>query len=239
MRLGIMQPYFFPYLGHFALIANTDRWVVFDVTQYTPKSWMSRNRVLHPQTGWNYINLPLSNSSISILTWEARVQDLAKSRVSVLGKLTHYRRRAPFYGAVIDLVERTFAEACSDSLVHVNVSGLSSVCRYLDLPFNYAICSQMALNLEGIDRPGGWAPAIAHQLGADSYLNPLGGGELFEPRDFTARGIELGFLEFAEYRYETPPYEYQPGLSILDVLMWNPPQQVREVLFSLSRIHQP
>ena len=48
MRLGIMQPYFFPYLGHFALIANVDAWIVFDVTQYTPRTWINRNRVLHP-----------------------------------------------------------------------------------------------------------------------------------------------------------------------------------------------
>ena len=49
VKLGIMQPYFFPYLGHFALIAHTDAWVVFDITQYTPKTWMNRNRVLHPK----------------------------------------------------------------------------------------------------------------------------------------------------------------------------------------------
>ncbi len=54
MRLGIMQPYFFPYLGHFGLIAACDRWVVFDTCQYTPRSWMNRNRVLHPAEGWTW-----------------------------------------------------------------------------------------------------------------------------------------------------------------------------------------
>jgi len=55
MRLGIMQPYFFPYLGHFSLISSVDKWIVFDVTQYTPKTWMNRNRILHPKTGWQYV----------------------------------------------------------------------------------------------------------------------------------------------------------------------------------------
>ena len=66
MRIGIMQPYFFPYLGHFALIANVDAWIVFDVTQYTPKTWINRNRVLHPTSGANWVSVALKNSSISI-----------------------------------------------------------------------------------------------------------------------------------------------------------------------------
>ena len=53
MRLGIMHPFFFPYLGHFALIAAVDQWIVFDVTQYTPKTWMNRNPILQPDTGCN------------------------------------------------------------------------------------------------------------------------------------------------------------------------------------------
>lgn len=51
MRLAIMQPYFFPYLGHFSLIAASDAWIVFDVRQYTPRTWMNRNRILHPTGG--------------------------------------------------------------------------------------------------------------------------------------------------------------------------------------------
>ena len=63
MRFAVMQPRFFPCLGHFALIANVDSWVVFHVMQYTPNSWSSRNRVLHPAAGTNWINVPLKRSS--------------------------------------------------------------------------------------------------------------------------------------------------------------------------------
>lgn len=236
MKLGIMQPYFFPYLGHFALIAHTERWVVFDVSQYTPKSWMSRNRVLHPQAGWNYINVPLANSSIAITTREARVQDMSKTRASVLGKLTHYRRKAPFYEQVVQLVNRTFDAVAGDSLVELNVQGLAAVCAYLELPFDYAVCSELDLDLQHIDGPGGWAPAISRQLGASFYLNPPGGRDLFDPQDFARHGIRLGFLQFDEFRYDTGPYVFEPGLSVLDVLMWNSPQRVREVLTSHSHI---
>jgi len=84
---------------------------VFDITQYTPKTWMNRNRVLHPTDGWNYVTVPLLNSSINIKTWEARVLDLAATQKNVLGKLSHYRRKAPYFNDVINLVN----QAC-DSL---------------------------------------------------------------------------------------------------------------------------
>ena len=229
MKLGIMQPYCFPYLGHFSLIAHTDAWVVFDITQYTPKTWMNRNRVLHPKDGWNYVSVPLANSSISIKTSEAQVLQLDGARRSVLGKLTHYRR-APYYKAVEALVQESMADRGDASLVKLNVRGLEAVCRYLGLPFDYRICSELDLPLPDKLPPGEWAPTISAALGASGYVNPIGGRELFDPPAFASRGIDLQFLSFDHPVYEVGAYRFEPGLSILDVLMWNDPQRVVKML---------
>ena len=230
MRAGIMQPYFFPYLGHFALIAHCDRWVVFDITQYTPKTWMNRNRVLHPSGGTAYVTVPLANSSQSILTREARIKDPPGAHRSVRGSLSHYKRFAPHYREVLGLLDTAFDELTSDSLVELNVAALRGVCVYLELPFDYLICSQLDLPIEDPDGPGGWAPAIAQALGADAYLNPAGGRSLFDPADFARRQIELSFLEMPVFAYETGPFGFEPHLSVLDVLMWNSPDRVRAAL---------
>jgi len=60
--LGVMQPYFFPYLGYFQLIASVKRGVIFDTAQYCRKSWMNRNRILDGKGGWQYISVPVSAS---------------------------------------------------------------------------------------------------------------------------------------------------------------------------------
>lgn len=234
--VGIMQPYFFPYLGHFALIAHTDAWVVFDVTQYTPKTWMNRNRVLHPNGGPNWVSVPLVNSSISITSAQARVADLAGTARSVLGKLSHYRRKAPHYEAVTALVSRAFAlSAGDDSLVHLNLAGLREVCDYLELPFAPRICSELALDLPADLAPGDWALEIATQLGAERYLNPMGGRALFDPARYTARGVQLDFLQMPSFSYPSGPWDPVPDLSIVDVLMWNEPAHVRRVLLETAR----
>jgi hypothetical protein len=239
MRLGIMQPYFFPYLGHFALIANVDTWVVFDVTQYTPKSWISRNRVLHPTAGANWINVPLKNSSKSVKIHEAKILNLKVTAQSTVGKLSHYRRRAPFYRQVEGLVKATFA-ACGDddSLVNLNVKGLDVVCEYLGIRFERQICSQMSLPFPAEMGPGDWAPEICRLVGGTSYLNPISGKALFDPKKFDDIGVSLAFLSMAEFKYDTQPFEFIPHLSIIDVLMWNSPETVRNAITMCASIER-
>ncbi|MGH2863355.1 MAG: WbqC family protein [Solirubrobacteraceae bacterium] len=230
MRVGIMQPYFFPYLGYFALIERCDKWVVFDVTQYTPKTWMNRNRVLHPTESWNWVTVPLANSSNSIRIHEAKVLDADKARASALGKLSHYRNRAPHWRTVKGLLEAAFDGAADASLVTLNASALRVVCSYLGIGFEPVICSELGLDLTAVDHPGGWAPVVAGALGADEYLNPVGGLQLFSQEEFNERGIALEFLEFPSFEYVTSGYAFVPNLSVLDVLMWNDVESVRSAL---------
>ncbi|MDA8382287.1 MAG: WbqC family protein, partial [Betaproteobacteria bacterium] len=200
------------------------------LTQYTPRTWMNRNRVLHPSTGWQYVTVPLANSSISTKTLDARILDRAQAKSALTGKLSHYRKKAPYYRAVSRLVDEVFDGATDDSLVHLNVRALAAVCDYLGIPFAYRICSELGLSLpEGLG-PGEWALEICAGLGATGYLNPASGQELFDPAAFARRGIRLYFAQPKEFAYSTGPYQYEPHLSILDVLMWNAPQDVAQAV---------
>lgn len=222
-----MQPYFFPNLGHFALIDSVDEWVVFDVTQYTPKTWMNRNRILHPKESWQYVTVPLSNSSRSIKTFEARVQNLDQAKQSVLGKLEHYKKTAPYFNEVNNVVRQAFGDALDSSLVSLNVSSLNAICEYLGIQFSYHICSELELEYPPQLAPGDWAPYISCQIGASEYVNPVGGKELFDVSKFHEKDIALYFAEFAEFEYDTLPYGYEPNLSILDVMMWTSPENIK------------
>ena len=230
-----MQPYFFPYLGHFALISCCDKWVVFDVTQYTHRSWISRNRVLHPREGWSYISVPLANGSTSIRIADARILSFDKLLRTVLGKLSHYKRRAPFHATVERLVVEVFSVP-TESLVELNVRALDVVCRYLSIDFDHTIASDKKLDLREVNHPGGWAPAISRHVGATEYINPIGGSQIFRQNDFDAAGVALKFLDFNGFTYETGPYKFEQGLSILDVMMWNEAPAIREAIAKHSRI---
>lgn len=226
MKLGAMQPYFFPYIGYFELLYRIDTWVVFDVVKYQPKSWMNRNRILHPNSGWQYINAPVNKkenlSQISFVT----LIDKQKAYKRLIAQLDHYKKNAPFYDDVINIIKNTFASTISDKLCDLNIACLETVSEYLLINKNILRCSELSLNFENVNKPGDWAVEISDQLGASEYYNLPGGKEIFNPSTFLNKSIELIILSPSNLTYECKNYEFQQGLSILDVMMWNSPEKI-------------
>ncbi len=215
-----MQPYFFPYLGYFQLMLAVDRWIAFDIVKYNRKSWMNRNRVLHPEHGWQYVSVPVRAAEGEPIS-TAKMLDAPAAMRRILGQLGHYRGKAPYFGQVCGLVEAAFATVASDGIADLDMRSLVVVCEYLDIPLDWSSCSAMGLDLPAIEHAGQWALEICSALGATRYVNPPGGRGLFRPREWSARGIELRFLNPARMVYATDPYSYVEDLSVLDVLMWN------------------
>jgi hypothetical protein len=230
MKLGIMQPYFFPYIGYFELIHRTDKWIVFDMVQYKPRSWMNRNRVLHPKDGWQYFGVPVKKAPRDTLINDIEIKDKNAALERILGQLSHYKNKAPHYSIVIDLIKQTFSETRSNKLVDLNISSLSVVCSYLGIVFKWVKCSEMNLDLSNVSHPGQWALEICKQLKADEYINPPGGKEIFKPEEFAERGINLVFQDPIKFKYNCPPYIFEKNLSIIDVMMWNQPKKIMKFI---------
>ncbi len=158
MRCGIMQPYFFPYIGYFALISQVDQWVIFDVSQFTPKSWITRNRVLNLNKDWVYISCKINNSSRNKKIFEITLNDLSIDLKNIKSKLLSYYKKAPFYEKVIDIVEKTFTETKTNNLVDLNNNSLKNCCSYLDITYDPIIWSEQNISLSNIKHAGSWAP---------------------------------------------------------------------------------
>jgi len=227
-----MQPYFFPYVGYFDVIRKTDRWVVFDVVKYRPKSWMNRNRILDVNAGHTYVTVPVHKASSQQLS-EIRVVDADRAAGKILKQLQQYRPTSPFLDAVTRIVQETFDDfSKADGLLRdLNTIGLQKTCDYLGIAFHYQICSQLDLDLAHVTHPGQWALEICDQLGADGYVNPPGGKELFRREEWEERKIDIAFTTLSDLRYEVDDrFRFEPRLSILDCMMWLPPDAIREFL---------
>ncbi len=230
MKLGIMQPYFFPYLGHFDLINQVDEWIVFDTPQYMRHSWVNRNRILHPNTGWQYITVPLKKhpqqTPINLIEIMMECDWCGR----ILRQLEHYRKKAPYYKDVIAFLKECFSEA-SSNLSETNTFTLRRTCQRLGITTPFAVFSQMNMKLDGdIEKPGDWALKISHAYGAGEYLNGSVGGALFDRSEFAAHNIKLIIQSYTNMVYTCKPYLFEPGLSIIDVMMWNSPDDIKHYL---------
>ena len=218
MILGVMQPYFFPYLEHFRLIAACDRWVIFDMVFFRRKTWMSRNRIVNRDTSWSYISVPVakgatrgpvSAAAISRTNWRADLAD----------RLKVYAHEAPYYEETCELVREIVAPD-HPTLADLNTCGLRTICRYLEIETPCERLSEMTLDLPARAEPDEWGLLVSKALEADEYRNAAGGRELFDAARFEAAGIRLSFHEHSAMRYATGSFSPVADLSIIDPLMW-------------------
>lgn len=229
MMLGVMQPYFFPYLGYFDLINRSNRWIVFDTPQYMREGWVNRNRILHSREGWQYIIVPLKKHSRETPINRVEAVEFPDWRRTIVNQFTHYRGRAPFYRETIDLLEDCLADH-EQNLSSLNVKCLGKVCHYLDIPWEPEIFSEMHLSLGPIEEAADWALRIAEAAGASVYINPPGGAALYDAGRFARHGIRLCLQEDFNFVYECAGYTCLPKMSVLDALMWASPIDIKSHL---------
>jgi len=229
MKVAIMEPYFFPYLGHFDLINSVDHWIVFDTAQYIRHGWGNRNRMLHPTTGWLYIIAPLvkyhQKTPFNGIFFNMRTDWKAR----ILGQLGHYEKNAPHYPVVVEFLTDCFANP-ETNLAKFNTTNFTRTARLLGIDTPISIFSEMNLPLEPVDGPGDWGLRIAQAFGASELLNPPRGAPFMCQDYYGENGIKLTFQVFENMTYKTGKYQFEPALSILDVMMWNSPKEIKHYL---------
>ncbi len=232
MKIGIMQPYFFPYIGYFSLIKHTDRFVLFDSVQFIRHGWIERNRVLKPNEGWQYIQVPLIKHEMKSLIKDVKINNSENWKERILSQLQHYKRKAPFYKDAIEVIKEGIL-INTDSITCLNKNCLKVVCDYLDIKFDVEIFSEMDLNIETPHAPDEWALNICKALpNITEYWNPPGGMEFFNRDKYEKNNLKLVFqkpiLEF--YPQRRGPENFEPGLSIIDVMMFNSKKNIINLL---------
>ena len=236
MKLGIMQPYFFPYLGHFALIAAVDEWVVFDIPQYTRKSWINRNRVLHP---------------------DCRLAvhfDSARQFIDPYQNIRRANRQYPRPETLRFGQGLTLSEACTvlqrslrnnSQCIRCSARPESGGTQYRGASFSVPVfgfavslpalyrtylrfsAAASSRRLGPVDRGSAWRGHVYQSHWRAQVVRPV---RVCEGR----RDIAVSRLY--PVRYETPGYKFESNLSILDVMMWNEPDAIVRAIRDQSSV---
>lgn len=226
--IGIMQPYFLPYIGYFQLINMVDEFVIYDNIEYTRKGWINRNRML--QNGKDeYFTLPLKKDSDYLHVNQRVLSDnFNKDKNRVLRKIEANYRKAPQFKTVFPIISEIF-HCDSKNLFDYIYNSICSINSYLGINTKIIISSGLSVNTEEF-KAQEKVLAICKELNAEKYINPIGGVELYDKEAFQEQGIELSFIESLPIEYKQFNNEFVPWLSILDVLMFNEKKKVQEYL---------
>lgn len=229
MKLGIMQPYFFPYIGYFSLIKHVDQFILLDTVQFIRHGWIERNRILKQSGGWGYISVPLEKHGRNCLIKDIKIRDTEDWQKKILSQIVHYKG-APNYYKVRNLITEILEQTYRD-IVSCNYYALKTVCRYLDISTPIEIFSHMDIEIIPPAYPDEWALNICKAIpGVTEYWNPEGGVNFFDTKKYENNQLQIRFLKMNLTEYPQKGGEFEPGLSILDILMFNDPETIHQML---------
>lgn len=224
-RLAIMQPYFFPYIGYFQLIASVDLFIVYDNIKYTKKGWINRNRML--QNGKDVMfSLPLKSDSDCRDVCE---RELAANfhRDKLLNQFKGAYRHAPYFAQTFPLIEQVVRHEDMNLFGFLHHS-IVKTCEHLGITTEIRMSSDIAIDhgLTNQDK----VLALCEAVGASTYVNAIGGMELYSKETFREKGVDLKFIQSNPFEYPQFGDAFVPWLSMIDVMMFNPTEFIHNTI---------
>lgn len=226
MIMGGNQPYFMPYIGYWQLINAVDVFIISDDYNFIEGGWIARNRILENGQP-RYFNIEISHVSSNRKINELYISTEKFDKEKKLMQLRNVYRRAPFFNEGYELMQQIFDYEDMNLAVFLENS-IEKVCDFLDIKTKFVKSSSILNNcdLKKEER-------IFDQcryVGADIYINAIGGQKLYTFEQFKEQGIQLGFIQTGDIRYKQLWYDFVPDLSIIDVIMFNSRDEIKKML---------
>lgn len=225
--IAIMQPYVFPYIGYFQLIDAVNTFVFYDDVHFIKKGWIHRNRVLMDGNDY-FFTIPLQKASqnkrineIKVLETEAWLENWYRTLYQCYAK-------APNYITVMELI-RHIMDGSYETISELAIKSVKNISSYIGLSTSFEVSSEGYPGTRGMEKADRLI-AISKQSGKTIYINPMGGKELYEKSYFKEQGITLLFIENELVPYSQFKKGFVGGLSILDVLMFNSPKEITQLV---------
>ena len=234
MKLAIMQPYFFPYLGYFSLIDSVDTFVVYDDVNFIRRGWVNRNNFLGKQGVYRY-TLPVKKASQNEKISNLSISEFQSQKKRFLTSMEHSYKKAPYYERVSALLNLIYSTN-DDNLSNFLTRSLQHIIDYLGISATLLRSSELHIAKNTISQAR--IIEMCKELQASTYINAQGGAELYDSTSFSSENINLEFINFegSEYKQHTEN-SFVSNLSVIDGMMFNSPSELLSIIKRYSLNH--
>lgn len=203
-----------------------DKFVVLDDVNYINKGWINRNNILINGKG-NLFTIPLKEASQNKLIREIEILNEQKWKDKLFRTIEQNYKKSPSYHLF---------SPCLSEILYFESTNLSdyiyfSLCKineYLGIKTEIIPSSEKYKNLDL--KAQSKIIDICLKESAGTYINPIGGVELYDKIEFKKNNLELLFLKSNSIQYKQFNNEFVPWLSIIDVIMFNSKDQIKNYL---------
>jgi len=232
MKLAIMQPYFFPYLGYFQLVFAVDKFIFYDDVNYIKGGWINRNNIIIKGEK-KLITMNLNGSSAS-----KNIKDIVVGKYNdkLIKTVEQSYSKAPFFEPVFSIFREILILSSSNTPIS-KIAGQSviKVAEYLDIKTEFEYSSEKYSNTKGMKKAERLIE-ICQRNNAMDYVNTIGGINLYSKLFFKKNDINLFFIRNSIQEYKQFGQKFIPFLSIIDVLMFNSVDNIKSMLSKYTLI---
>ena len=227
MKVAIMQPYIFPYIGYFQMVNMVDKFVFYDDVNYINRGWINRNRILIQGVA-KYLTIPLIKASQNKLINEIEIDIQSRDFNKIIKTIEMAYKRAPYFTEVFEIVHEVLEKEYG-TIADMAMESVKKCAGYLGLKTKFCKSSEHFSDTKGLEKAER-LQAICKRLDADVYINAIGGQELYSKEDFAKQAIDLYFIKSLPMEYKQFKNKFVPWLSIIDVMMFNSKEEINEML---------
>lgn len=188
MKIAIMQPYIYPYMGYYQLIKSVDKFIILDDVNFIKRGWIHRNNLSDNKL----FTIPIVRASQNKLILETEYSIDEKWLSKFYKRLHQVYGKTKNYKTIINLIENDITNGVG-SISDLNYKTLKTICSYLEIETNIIPTSQIYKinSLKGQDR----IISICEKENAKTYINAIGGQNLYDKESFNNKNIELKFIK--------------------------------------------
>ncbi len=226
------QTYLFPYIGYFTVLYASDIFIYADCLQYEKKSWMNRNRIISEDGSIRYFIVPVRKAAICTPTNEKAISFEMDWENSILNQLGYYKKRAPYYNNVVELLKEVF-EKKYDNISELAIASIEHSLKFLGIEKKTYRLSELISDPPKDLAPDEWGIYTCKMFeseGVDTFINAPLGKTFYDAEKYRKNGLNLAFIQNNQRPYDQGLEQFADSLSIIDVLMFNSPEEVRDML---------
>ncbi len=215
MICSIHQPQSFPWLGYFAKIMASDKFIFLDNVQYKKNEFQNRNKIKYHETA-HWLTIPVHHKFGQYIN-EIKINNKTKWKRKVRNTLKTYYAKAPyfrkFFPGVEEIIDHDY-----DYLYQFNIDFILWVLKKLNVDTQLLVASEL-IDTAQLDQytPSEKLQKLVNHASCDTYLSGIGGKNYLVEEEFTKNNLFVHYQQFSHPQYQQLGENFVSHLSVLDL----------------------
>ena len=225
MIVTIHQPNYLPWIGFFHKVLLSDTFVILDDAEYSKNGFINRNKIKTPNGGI-WLTLPAQAKEHELIS-EVKLATNIRWAKKHWQAIENNYSNCHYFAKYSDYFKEIFEKDWS-FLSELNIELIGAILKILDIKSKIVRSSELEIKTKRTQR----LVDICKKLDAKVYIAGQGGKDYLNEGLFKKNNVKLVYQEFEHPKYPQKFGEFEPYMSVIDLIFNCGPESKKIILAS-------